>query len=383
MKTFKNLCLLGIIAATICSCRNTIEPPVSTGTEVTEGVKTGMIKGFFVLNQGNKGSNKTTLDFFDYETGTYSRNIFGERNPEIAFEMGDLGNDIDIYGNKLYAVINGSSIIEVMDAQTVKHIAQITVPNCRYITFDKGYAYVTSYAGPIGVDPNAQRGYVAKIDTVSMQIVDTCHVGFQPEEMVIYKDRMYVANSGGYMAPDYDSTVSVIDLRTFAVAGGIEVAPNLHQMILGEDGMIYVSSRGDYVNPMPGVYIIDPEKDEMVFATDLPEMSNMWMCGEKLYAISNVWSNTDMCFKTTYPVFSISTRSTLSMNFITDGTEKEIISPYCIAVHPETGEILVSDAADYVTPGKIHCYTPDGVRKWSATAGDIPGNIVFSMKTVL
>jgi hypothetical protein len=33
--------------------------------------------------------------------------------------------------------------------------------------------------------PNARLGYVAKVDTSSLQVVDTCNVGYQPEEMVI------------------------------------------------------------------------------------------------------------------------------------------------------------------------------------------------------
>ena len=159
------------------------------------------------------GSNKATLDYFDYATGVYTRNIFAERNPGVALELGDVGNDLGIYGSRLYAVINCSNLVEVMDVETARHIAEIPLPNCRYIAFDGGYAYVSSYAGAVEFDPEYRRGYVAKIDTVTMQVVDTCGVGYQPEEMAVVDGRLYVANSGGYMAPDYDLTVSVIDLE--------------------------------------------------------------------------------------------------------------------------------------------------------------------------
>jgi hypothetical protein len=39
---------------------------------------------------------------------------------------------------------------------------------------------------------------------------------------------------------------------------------------------------------------------------------------------------------------------------------------------------LVTDAKDYVTPGTLHCFSPDGKRKWSVTTGDIPAHIVFT-----
>ncbi len=56
---------------------------------------------------------------------------------------------------------------------------------------------------------------MAKVDTATMQVVDSCAVGYQPEEMVVAGDKLYVANSGGYRVPNYDKTVSVIDLKTF------------------------------------------------------------------------------------------------------------------------------------------------------------------------
>lgn len=39
------------------------------------------IRGFYLLNEGNMGSNKSTLDFYDYTAGRYTRNIYGNANP--------------------------------------------------------------------------------------------------------------------------------------------------------------------------------------------------------------------------------------------------------------------------------------------------------------
>ena len=150
----------------------------------------GEIAGFFLLNEGNMGSNKATLDYFDYETGVYTKNIYAERNPGVVKELGDVGNDIQIHGDKLYAVINCSHFVEVMDVRTARHITQISIPNCRYIAFKGRYAYVSSYAGPVQIDPNARLGCIAKVDTVTMQVVGECTVGYQPEEMVIAGNKL-------------------------------------------------------------------------------------------------------------------------------------------------------------------------------------------------
>lgn len=372
-----SVCLAG---AVITSCRG-IEPITpSTGNEVTGGSEAGEVKGFFLLNEGNMGSNKATLDYFDYATGVYTRNIFAERNPGVALELGDVGNDLGIYGGRLYAVINCSNLVEVMDVETARHIAEIPLPNCRYIAFDGGYAYVSSYAGAVEFDPEYRRGYVAKIDTVTMQVVDTCGVGYQPEEMAMVDGRLYVANSGGYMAPDYDLTVSVIDLATFEVCNEIEVAPNLHQVKIGGDGMLYISSRGDYYGHQSSTWVVDPSTDEVVREFQLLQNSDMAVYGDSLYVISHSWSNVSLDYSTGYAVFDTREGITVTRNFVTDGTEEEIATPYCIAVNPSNGDIFLTDAKDHVTPGRIHCYGQDGVRKWSATTGDIPGHIVFTRK---
>ena len=234
---------LGCIFLILLSCRG---PEIILPSEEEQKGDTihSEVQGFYLLNEGNMGSNKATLDYYDYTTATYKRNIFAEANPDITQGLGDVGNDLRIYGNRLYAVINCSNLIEVMDARSAKHIGQINIPNCRYLTFADGYGYCTSYAGPVQIG-NTQIGYVAKFDTATLRIVDTCHVGFQPDGLEVVGNRLYVANSGGYLAPDYDSTLSVIDLASFKRVATIPVAPNLHRVQADHLGQLWVSSRGD------------------------------------------------------------------------------------------------------------------------------------------
>ena len=39
--------------------------------------------GLYLLNEGNMGSNKCTLDFVDFENGYYVRNLYAEKNPNV------------------------------------------------------------------------------------------------------------------------------------------------------------------------------------------------------------------------------------------------------------------------------------------------------------
>lgn len=379
----KNNILIAICAASLLwGCRGEDRIITSTETDVTDGDKSSSIAGFFLLNEGNMGSNKASIDYFDYQTGTYSKNIYAERNPGVVKELGDVGNDIGIYGDKLYAVINCSHFVEVMNANTAQHIGQISIPNCRYVTFDSGYAYVSSYAGPVQIDPNSRLGYVARIDTATLTIIDTCVVGYQPEEMAVVDGKLYVANSGGYRPPNYDRTVSVIDLSTFKVIKSIDVAINLHRVELDNYGNLYVSSRGDYYNTPAKTYIIDTKTDRVTAElADLPA-SNMTLSGDSLYVYSTQWSYTTNTQTISYAIFNTRTQRIVTNNFITDRSEKNIKIPYGLAVNPTTGEILITDAKDYVTPGMLHCYDRNGVKKWSVITGDIPAHIVFTTKSL-
>lgn len=364
-----------LLLCAFCACRKDEAAVPPTTTPVTTGEQ-GPIKGFYLLNEANMGSGKASLDYFDYTSGVYTKNIFGTINPGVQKGLGDVGNDIQIYGGKLYAVINVSHLVQVMDVATAKHIATITIPNCRYITFDKGYAYVSSYAGPVLIDPNARLGYVARVDTSSLTVKDTCVVGYQPEEMVIRNNKLYVANSGGYRVPNYDNTVSVIDLNTFKETKKITIGINLDRMKLDADGNIYVTSRGDYKTIPSNTYILDAY-DKVSDVLNLPA-SNLTICGDSAYVYSTEWSYITNSNTITYAIINTRQKTVVSRKFITDGTDKNIAIPYGIAVNPETREIYVTDARDYVTPGRLYCFSPDGKRKWDVETGDIPAHFVFT-----
>ena len=381
MKRSYNLFLLTMLTGVLfVSCRQGEDSIVpSTGTQVTAPVPNSKIKGMYLLNEGNMGSNKSSIDYFDYETGMYHKNIYAERNPGVVKELGDVGNDIQIYGNKLYAIINCSHFMEVMDVATAKHITQVSIPNCRYVVFKGKYAFVSSYAGPVQIDPNARLGYVARVDTATLNVKDTCVVGYQPEEMVVVGNKLYVANSGGYRYPNYDRTVSVIDINSFKVIKTIDVAINLHRLELDRYGNIYVSSRGDYYHIPSDTYIIDSATDKVTGKLGLAN-SEMALSGDSLYVYSTEWSYLTNSNTITYAIVNTKTKQIVTRNFITDGTEKDIAIPYGVAINPETKEIFVTDAKDYVSPGVLYCFSPEGKKKWSVITGDIPAHIVFTHK---
>lgn len=341
------------------------------------------IRGFYLVNEGNMGSNKCTLDYFDYVTGLYARNIYAEKNPTVVKELGDVGNDIGVYGSKLYVVVNCSHKVEVLDARSGVRIGQVDIPNCRYVRFYRGKAYVSSYVGPVLIDADAPKGAVYQVDTLSLKVTAKVSVGYQPEEMEIVDDYMYVANSGGYRVPNYDNTVSVIQMIDFKQVEQIPVGINLHRLKKDKYNKLWVTSRGDYQTRPSRLYVLDkkPGYNRMVVTDTIPvACSNMAFHGDSLYYYATEWNNFTASNTISYGIIDIRTKKIVSRNFITDGTEKDITIPYGIAIHPETGDIFVTDAKNYVSSGTLYCFSRDGRKKWSVRTGDIPAHITFLPK---
>lgn len=379
MKKINTFILLLLTLSFFYSCRDD-QVILTGGTEVVDNSE-GTISSFYLLNEGNMGMNRATIDYYDSSTGSYISDIYAKRNPNVVKELGDVGNDIKIYGSKLYAVINCSNYIEVMDVKTTKHLGAIEVPNCRNLTFNDGKAYVSSYSGPVQITPNAEPGFVAEIDTTSLKLTRKVTVGYQPEQMAIINNKLYVANSGGYRVPDYDRRVSVIDLNTFTVTKNIDVAINLHNMLLDKRGDLYVSSRGNYKEVSPRLHIIDTQTNTVKESLDIP-ISQMCMVGDSLYYVSTTFSYITNKNTISYGILNTKTKEIVTDRLITDGTDKDIMLPYGIAVDPKSKQFIITDAQNYVVSGYIYCFNADGKLKWKIIGGNIPAHIAFTNNQV-
>ena len=350
------------------------------------GVKTiaSEVVGMYLLNEGNMGSNKCTLDYLDLSDSTihYHRNIFAERNPGEVKELGDVGNDIQIYGSRLWLVVNCSNKVEVCRASDAVKIGKIDIPNCRYVTFDGGYAYVSSYVGPVSVDSNAPRGRVYKVDTLTLQKVDSVVVGYQPEEMAVIDGKLYVANSGGYRVPDYDHTVSVVDLASFDEECQIDVAVNLHRCRTDQYGNLWVTSRGDYYDIQPKLYCLSRghvNQMEVIADFDVP-VTDLCIVGDSLYYIGSSFNYLTMENDRVMGIINVKTHDVVTTHLTTAPEAAAIELPYGIIVHPQNRDFYLMDAKNYVSSGELLHFHADGTFDYKVRTGDIPAHAAFMMK---
>ena len=344
------------------------------------------IMGMYLLNEGNMGSNKCTLDYLDLsgntETVHYYRNIYAERNPSTVKELGDVGNDLKIHDNKLWMVINCSNKVEVATADSCRRLAKIDIPNCRYIAFDDNYAYVSSYVGPVQISTNTQLGRVYKIDTRTYQKVDSIEVGYQPEELCIVGNKLYVANSGGYRIPQYDHTISIIDLSAFKEEKKIDVADNLHRCRADHYNQLWVSSRGTYNGTPARLFWLEPDKQgEMTVKDNLPvAVSDMCIVGDSLYFFGVEWNYVKMENEISYGIINVRTHQLITRQLSEAKEIESITLPYGLIVNPVHRDFYIMDAKNYVSSGELLHFHADGTFDWRVWTGDIPAHAVFRMK---
>jgi len=320
----------------------------------------------YVLAEGSFNSNNSSLTYYNFSTGNTVADKFARENKR---GLGDTGNDIAVYGSKMYIVVNVSNTVEVMDINTAKSVKQIPFTNGavgrqpRYIVFNKNKAFVSSFDGTVAV-----------IDTATLAIEKFINVGRNPEKMAVANGKLYVANSGGLDYPNYDKTVSVVDLTTLTEIKKVTVTANPRGVYADQYGDVYVLSTGNYGDISPAMAIIDSKTDAVTRTFPNFSASAMEINGDLAYIAGNKYNDKGEV-ESYVKLFNVKTEVVTKDNLITDGTV--ITSPYGLNVNNATGDVFVMDAKDYQTNGSVFCFGQNGVRKYTVTAGINPNKVIF------
>ncbi len=328
----------------------------------------------YILNEGQMGMNNASIDFYDFADGTYTRDAFASANPDVALGLGDTGNDLAVYGGRLWAVLNGSDLVEVMDATTLEHIGTVKIPSGRDIAFSGGYAYITSWAGAY-YGGESRPGAVYKVNADDLSVSGKIDAGYQPEGIAVADGKIYVANSGG-VTDGYDNRLSIIDEASFTLERNVEIAANICDIAVDGRGMIWISSPGDYVSVHSGIYIFDPES-ETVSSKDI-RVSSMYSNGSLVYILGNEkeWDYTPgsgiYMLTVIDPAGGTVTRTVLD----TSGAAAAEV-PYGIWASADGETIFISDSGDYINPGTVYMLDSSLNLVRTFSAGVIPGHFAF------
>lgn len=339
------------IAILFSSCKKD-DPTVSGNVPLSNGM--------MVLCEGLFQQNNSSLSYVNFNNGSVINDFFFKTSERI---LGDTGNDIQRYGGKIYAVVNGSSTIEVISGVTGLSIKQIPmveggVPKQpRSVAFYQDKILVSCYDG-----------FVDVIDTTSLEVEQRILVGSNPEGLAVFNDYLYVANSGGLNFPNVDSTVSVVNLTTFSEELKVTVGKNPSGVAVDAAGDVYVISRGDY-NTIPSrLNKINPmtyQVTQFPFdASSITKMNGNFLIG---YADFSTGDNHVGLFS---PVSDVLTNPTY-----VDVSSVQTV--YGITYSPVLDKIFISDAKDFVTTGEVLEYDGSGSYLTSYSVGLNPSKVVF------
>ena len=347
--------------------------PNSVEVERADAYKT--VKGFYLISQGNMGSNNSNLSFYNAPTGDFYKDIFKFYNPSIAYGLGDTPNDIQILGDNAYIPITNSHIVVVIDTKTNSQVKEISIKSPRNIAFspDGKYAYVTTTAN-LGETDNADNGALARVELATDKI-DYLPMSYGPEGLVVRDNKVYVANSWQNV---YSNKLIIVDIANgaFKIKSEKEVAVNLTKTLYdSKSGNIYIVSTGDYSSTNPSKIIIIDKSDE-IFIIDKP-VKTMAIGDDYIYGFSSY--GTYPLYDYNYFKIKISNNEYEEVNFLDSEDLKELVNPSNIVINPETKDFYITDAkSDFNSPGAIFCFGSNGKYKWSAITGISPASIAFS-----
>lgn len=320
-------------------------------------------EGIFVVNEGNFTYGNASLSYYDPVTGQVHNDVFFSTN---ALPLGDVAQSMAIRDSLAYVVVNNSGRIYVLHASTFSIQGKITgLTSPRHIHFlSDEKAYVSDlYARALTVvNPST----FTVTGSIPLRSGDEGFRQHSTEEMVRIGRYVYVA------CWSFDNQVLVIDSETDRPVDSVEVISQPNSMVVDRGGTLWILSDGGFEGSPGGkdpggLMKLSPGKTEpqTVFRTGE---------GERPSALA-INGTGDTLFYLNRHVYRMPVRA---------GAEPEIFirSPYeeghtggyyGLEVDPSTSEVYVSDAIDFVQPGRVYRYSPGGTALDSFRVGIAPG----------
>lgn len=336
--------LLTLLTLCFVSCSSDDETDYGTWTPPLSSTQ-----GAFILNSGKSGTNTASLAFYNKATKACNPTVFESLNNGL--KLGDTAQDLIVAGDYIFISMSGSGLIYVTDmhGKLVKKIVSERAGQAqkpRNFAADNKYVYVTYYDG-----------YVARIEQKILQLDATqVKVGNNPENLKIANNKIYVANSGGANYPNYDKTVSVIDIATFIKERDVEVIFNPTTLEIDRKGNVYVISMGNYGFEEPKVYntLQRINRDFSVETLGNATYMKINPTGDKLYTVYSQYGAAAI----DYRVYDVSEEKYLEGNFVNSDV-KFAATPYSLNIDPATGEIYIG-TSDYVTNAEMYIISTTG-----------------------
>lgn len=346
-----SLCFILISALTSC------EKPIDNNPGRVHAASDASQRAL-LLNEGSWGRNDASITLIDNLHDTLYNNWFETANGR---GLGDIAQDIIIYGNRAYATVTFSNSLEVINTTTGQSTRiDLGDRTPRYLTAADGKLFVSCYR------PHS----VIKIDTATLEIENMCILGaFNPEGIAAIGNRLFVASSyvqtsnSGYR---YDSILYVLDASAMRIDTTITVGINPQCVLAIDDNHLAVNYSGDHTGEFSGTAIVNATTLR-VSQLNLP-FTGIYTANGILYGFCrNGYTQESTA---TYHRIDPTTLSDITLHISCN-------TPYGISVDPCNGDIYIFSDGNYTATGDIICHAANGTQRWQVTAGMLPRKAVF------
>lgn len=321
-------------------------------------------RGVFVVNEGNFLYGNSSLCYYDYETKTVINDIFYMAN---AVPLGDVAYSMHIHHGRGYIVVNNSGCIHAVDANTLELRGTITgLVSPRKILF---------LNSTLGLVSDLYGRAVAIVDFEAMRVVGSIPTGspLLPFHQHGTEDLVRIGGSIYSNSWSFDSILLVIDAESLTVVDTISVGIQPLSLVADGNNMLWVLNDGGYPgNPFgyesPSLMRINPNTRAIELQLGFPKGTavsglDLNPAGDTLYILA----------RHVYAMGIDSPQLPAQPLIPSNGRNLK-----ALGVDPVDGRLLVADAMDFMSEGKVYVYSPTGLAIDTFGVGIIPGGFSFN-----
>ena len=307
----------------------------------------------FVICEGNfLNGNSTLWSFASLDTQSISGPIFENLTNS---PLGDNGQSLSYYNNKLYIIVSNSHKIEILNVNdNLSYYSTIYLPSAqpRHFAFNNGFGFVTC------MDLNA----ILVIDMLDHSIKDTISINGRPDRIISFEDKLYVTVPyiSGYTSSNKVYQISADD---YTVSNEFLVIDGPGDMaILNNELFIASTYYGADFSKNTGISKINLDNTNVslgeiqLSSSDLSLGTDLITVNDKIYRISSNGIHL------VDDDLSITNASLISNN--------NIYSAYANDNHIFIG------TSDYISPDTVYVYDLDGQIVNNFIVGAIPGDFI-------
>ncbi|NBW36659.1 MAG: hypothetical protein EBR30_16885 [Cytophagia bacterium] len=323
--------------------------------ESDNGPKGDFDNGVLVINEGNFNSGDGTVSFFEPNSKTVTKDIFGLVNNELA--LGDVVQSMTVVGDEAFIVINNDNKVEVVNVNTFEAIHTINdVKLPRYFATASGKGYLTEWVS------FSESGRVSVVDLTTYEVTKTITTDRGAENLMLVGDKLFVSNN-------FTNTVSVINTTTDAVVKTIEVASAPGEFVVDAQNKLWVVCSGRYQQNNGALVQIDPSTETVVKTISLSRNVSPKLATDK--------SKNALYFYSGKSIYKLATTATAAPAEPLL-TENNATGFYGLDIDQNTNVIYAGDAKGFAGDGVVFRYNIDGSLIDSFEAGRGPNGFVFN-----